>query len=87
MKTLEGKVAIVTGSGRGIGKSTAEVLLQQGASVLINDIDLDVAESTAKELTKTNAKISISAGSRDGDVTDESSCRKMVEKAKNELVD
>ena len=47
---LEGKVAIVTGSARGIGRAAAELLAEQGASVLINDIDRDAAEQTAAEI-------------------------------------
>jgi 3-oxoacyl-[acyl-carrier protein] reductase len=47
---LDGKVAIVTGSARGIGRATAELLSEQGAKVLINDLDSDVAEQTAGEI-------------------------------------
>src|SRR4051812_34518021 len=50
MKTLDTKVAIVTGSARGIGRATAELLASQGAKVLINDLDADVAEQTASEI-------------------------------------
>jgi 3-oxoacyl-[acyl-carrier protein] reductase len=50
MGVLDGKVAIVTGSARGIGRATAELLSEQGASVLINDLDADVAEQTAGEI-------------------------------------
>ncbi len=50
MTVLEGKVAIVTGSARGIGRATAELLASQGAKVLINDLDGDVAEQTASEI-------------------------------------
>ncbi len=50
MGVLDGKVAIVTGSARGIGRATAELLIGQGAKVLINDLDRDVAEQTAKQL-------------------------------------
>ena len=51
MGVLDGKVAIVTGSARGIGRATAELLASQGAQVLINDLDGDVAEQAAKEIT------------------------------------
>ncbi len=50
MTVLDGKVAIVTGSARGIGRATAELLVQQGAKVLINDLDGDVAEQTSQEI-------------------------------------
>jgi 3-oxoacyl-[acyl-carrier protein] reductase len=50
MGILDDKVAIVTGSARGIGRATAELFTSQGAKVLINDLDADVAEQTASEL-------------------------------------
>src|SRR4051812_2724828 len=50
MGVLDDKVAIVTGSARGIGRATAELLSEQGAKVLINDLDADVAEQTASEI-------------------------------------
>jgi 3-oxoacyl-[acyl-carrier protein] reductase len=50
MGVLDDKVAIVTGSARGIGRATAELLSEQGARVLINDLDGDVAEETAGEI-------------------------------------
>ncbi len=51
MAVLDGKVAIVTGSARGIGRATAELLSEQGAKVLINDLDSDVAEQTSSEIS------------------------------------
>src|SRR6516225_7394114 len=50
MAILDDKVAIVTGSARGIGRATAELLSENGAKVLINDLDGDVAEQTASEI-------------------------------------
>jgi 3-oxoacyl-[acyl-carrier protein] reductase len=50
MGLLDGKTAIVTGSARGIGRSTAELFASEGAKVLINDLDGDVAEQTAGEI-------------------------------------
>jgi 3-oxoacyl-[acyl-carrier protein] reductase len=47
---LDGKSAIVTGSARGIGRATAELLAAQGARVVINDLDGDVAEQAAGEI-------------------------------------
>jgi len=50
MGVLDGKSAIVTGSARGIGRATAELLVAQGAQVLINDLDGDIAEQAAGEI-------------------------------------
>jgi len=50
MGVLDGKAAIVTGSARGIGRATAELLVSHGAQVLINDLDTDVAERAGKEI-------------------------------------
>jgi 3-oxoacyl-[acyl-carrier protein] reductase len=50
MGLLDGKAAIVTGSARGIGRATAELFVAEGAKVLINDIDGDVAEQAAGEI-------------------------------------
>ena len=50
MGVLDGKVAVVTGSARGIGRATAELLAEQGARVLVNDLDGEVAEQAASEI-------------------------------------
>src|SRR3954451_22069794 len=50
MGLLDGKAAIITGSARGIGRATAELFVREGAKVLINDIDGDVAEQAAGEI-------------------------------------
>jgi len=72
MKVLDGKVAIVTGSARGIGRATAELLSEQGAKVLINDLDGDVAEQTAAEIAGDTLVFA-------GDLTQEGVCDRLVE--------
>ena len=56
MGQMDGKVAIVTGSGRGIGKEIALRLVRDGASVVINDIDDAPAEETVAEIVKMGGK-------------------------------
>lgn len=47
---FQGKVAIVTGSGRGIGRETVLRFAREGARVVVNDIDRDVAEQVLAEV-------------------------------------
>jgi 3-oxoacyl-[acyl-carrier protein] reductase len=49
---LKGKVAIVTGGSRGIGKGIAERLAEAGAEIIIADVDISKAKKTAEELAK-----------------------------------
>jgi 3-oxoacyl-[acyl-carrier protein] reductase len=50
MKKLEGKIAIVTGSGRGIGQAIAQKLASEGAKVVVNDLDAGPAEETIAKI-------------------------------------
>ena len=50
MRLLEGKVAIITGSGRGIGAAAAQLFAEEGASVVVNDLDPAPAEETARAI-------------------------------------
>jgi 3-oxoacyl-[acyl-carrier protein] reductase len=74
MGVLDDKVAIVTGSARGIGRATAEILIEQGAKVLINDLDGDVAQQTASELGGETVVFA-------GDLTDPAAPAKLVQTA------
>jgi 3-oxoacyl-[acyl-carrier protein] reductase len=51
-ETFQGRVALVTGGGRGIGKGIAMKLTDSGAAVVIGDVDMVHAEQTAEELGK-----------------------------------
>ena len=48
MATLDGKVAIVTGGGGGIGRETVKVLVENGARVAVADINADAANEAAE---------------------------------------
>ncbi len=54
--SLTGKVALVTGSAQGIGKSIALVLAGDGADCIISDVNLELAEKTAEEIRSTGRK-------------------------------
>jgi 3-oxoacyl-[acyl-carrier protein] reductase len=75
---LDGKAAIVTGSARGIGRATAELLAEQGARVLINDLDGDVAEQAASEISGETAVFG-------GDLTQPGTPDALVQKAIDEF--
>ena len=49
---LEGKVAIVTGSGRGIGAETARALAEEGARIVVTDIDAQSSAESCAALTR-----------------------------------
>jgi 3-oxoacyl-[acyl-carrier protein] reductase len=78
MGVLDGKAAIVTGSARGIGRATAELLAEQGARVLINDLDADVAEQAAGEIAGETTVFG-------GDLTKEGVPDQLVQKAADEF--
>jgi 3-oxoacyl-[acyl-carrier protein] reductase len=74
MGVLDGKSAIVTGSARGIGRATAELLVAQGAQCLINDLDGDVAEQASSEISGETAVYA-------GDLTKPGAADELVQKA------
>lgn len=78
---LDGRVALITGSGRGIGLGIARALASRGCAVAIQDIELDVAEKEA-EAIRHNGGRAIALG---GDVTDLSLPARTIERTVAEL--
>jgi 3-oxoacyl-[acyl-carrier protein] reductase len=73
---LEGKIALVTGAGRGIGKGIALTFAREGAAIAVNDINPETAEATASEL-KASGKRSMAI---QADVAKEEDVNRMVQR-------
>ena len=78
---FDGSVAIVTGAGRGIGRATALGLAAEGAAVLVNDLDEDVAAEVRDEIASAGGRAAAIAGS----VADREFAGAMVEEAEAQL--
>ena len=83
MKRFEGKVAVVTGAARGIGAAAAQALAQDGARVMLADLDGKSAETTAAALRKAHGKDSALAMA--ADVGDPAQVDALFASAKSEL--
>jgi 3-oxoacyl-[acyl-carrier protein] reductase len=81
MARLAGRVALVTGAGRGIGAATAERLARDGAAVLVADLDAEPAEETAARIRDTGATV-LSASC---DVTRVDQVRAAVDRCERDL--
>jgi NAD(P)-dependent dehydrogenase (short-subunit alcohol dehydrogenase family) len=80
---LEGKIALVTGAARGIGRGIAEVFAEQGADVVVNDIDITgcAADDVVRWIrAKGRRSMAVQA-----DVSDRASVESMFKKVWNEL--
>lgn len=81
MGALDGKVAIVTGAGRGLGEEYARYLAEDGAAVSVTDIDGEAAKRVAKQIEADGGR-AIGLGA---DVTDLDSVQAMVDATWSEL--
>ena len=79
--SLDGKIALVTGAGRGIGRAIAEKLGSSGASLVINDLDEAVLDQTRKDL----AQLGIRSVGVAGDITAPDMGDRLVATATGEL--
>ncbi|MQW77594.1 SDR family oxidoreductase [Nocardioides sp. dk4132] len=76
-RNLEGKVAVVTGAGRGVGLGIALELAARGAAVAINDVSAERAEQAVRAVTDAGGK----AVSAAGDITDEGAVKEIFARA------
>ncbi|MFE9574907.1 SDR family NAD(P)-dependent oxidoreductase [Nocardia sp. NPDC006044] len=81
MGTLDGKVALVSGSGRGIGREIALKLAGEGAKVVVNDLDAEPAKETVAAIEAAGGQ----AVSCVGSVTEEGFAERFVQTAVDEF--
>ncbi len=79
MPRLHGKVAIVTGGADGIGKATCELFSQEGAAVVIADVNVEKGRAVTRDIAARGGRALFVKT----DVTDESGIRQMVAEAVN----
>lgn len=60
--SLDGKVVLITGGGRGIGRETALAMADAGASVVVNDIDADAARGVVAEIRESGGRATAHIG-------------------------
>jgi 3-oxoacyl-[acyl-carrier protein] reductase len=74
----ESKVAVITGSARGIGRAIAETLARRGCDVVVADINQEMAEATAKEIAAATNQKTLAVGVN---VSDFNSANALIERA------
>jgi len=75
MGILDGRAAVVTGGGRGIGRGHCLHLAAQGAAVVVNDVDADEARKVVDEITRHGGK----ATANDSDIATREGARALVD--------
>ena len=71
---FEGRVALITGSGSGIGRATARIMAERGADIIVHDINAAGAQETAEQVRGTGRRVEVSVC----DVSDVAAMRKTV---------
>ncbi len=81
MNTVEGKIALVTGGGSGIGEASSELLAEGGASIIVTDMNAGSAEQTANVINQRGG----TAMAMQQDVTEEGQWKSVLDTVKKEF--
>ena len=87
---IAGKIAVVTGAARGVGRATALRLARAGADVVISDLDLDGAKTWGETLTAATVMDEVKALGRrsigvEGDLSDRAAANSLIERTVREM--
>lgn len=80
--SFEGRIALVTGAGRGIGRAIAETFAQQGAQVILADLNFEQVKETSQEISRDTGQKTLAVPV---DVAKQLSAKEMVDKALTEF--
>jgi 3-oxoacyl-[acyl-carrier protein] reductase len=77
-QTLKGKVAVITGASRGLGKAFALKYAEEGAKLFLTTTNMERAKDTLKEIKATGAEVAMI----EADISKEADCKKIADEAK-----